>query len=223
MKRLVEDQEDCSTYLQAMMNSYDGIGTFSEFVKSYTQEHPSKYDFTAMAQFVIPLSDPRYRSEKEKIMNDKIVASALAPVTPDIELVTTPYACFSVKLQEVTFDAIQQALEKAYLEMRANPVHLFCNKQDREKIEADVLRYGIRRLSKRRTEETPHIAQIATLTTGRLVYVRDVSEVPLFHRLPEPDNQLLVIDDGTLLFGFLEKQQEQHMFSRIEVADDYAC
>ena len=174
---LIEDQEECACIISCMIQAYDGVGTFSEFVKRYAQEHPSKYDFTIMAQFVIPLSDPRYRSEKEKIMSDKIEASELTPI--EIELVTMPYACFSVKLQEVTFDAIQQALEQAYLTMRVNPLYLFCSENDRKLF---VMRTGLRNPK----ESAKEIAQLLNQTTGKLMHIIT---------LPE-------LEDGTLLFGF---------------------
>lgn len=96
-----------------------------------------------------------------------------------IKLTTMPYACFSVKLQEITFDAIQQALEKAYLTMRANPAYLFCSEDDRKLF--------VMKADPRDPEEpAKEIAQLVNQTTGKLMHIVT---------LPK-------LEDGTLLFGF---------------------
>lgn len=97
----------------------------------------------------------------------------------EMELTTLPYACFSVKLQEVTFDTIQQALEKAYLTMRANPQYLFCSEDDRKLF---VMKADPRDPK----EPAKEIAQLVNQCTGKLMHIVT---------LPELEN-------GTLLFGF---------------------
>lgn len=67
MKRLMEDQDEARSELQAMVKAYDGVGTFPEFVQRYTQEHPSQYDFSAIAQCIIPPKDPRLKKHNGKL------------------------------------------------------------------------------------------------------------------------------------------------------------
>ena len=45
--------------LQAMVAAYDGSVPFPEFAAQYQQDHPSKYDFSGAAQFIVPPNDPR--------------------------------------------------------------------------------------------------------------------------------------------------------------------
>lgn len=107
-------------------------------------------------------------------------------VRNDIELIAMPSTCFSVKLQEVTLRAIDEALEQAYLRYRANPHYLFCSKQNGEQIDGDVLHNtnvcGPQHLN---TKEM-RVTRLCNQTTGRLMWVII---------LPE-------IEDGTLVFGF---------------------
>lgn len=97
----------------------------------------------------------------------------------EMELTTLPYACFSAKLQEITFDAIQQALEKACVTMRADPAYLFCSEDDRKLF---VMKADLRDPE----EPAKEIAQLVNQTTGKLMHIVTLSE----------------LEDGTLLFGF---------------------
>jgi len=122
-----------------------------------------------------------------------------------IELVSLPYACFSVKLQAVTWSTISQVLEKAYVELHANPRYLFCSKADYEKIDAEIERCTNRCYDHPLLENFEqdwnaflaryphqHVRWISAMywinqTTGR---VMDITILP-------------DLEDGTLLFGFL--------------------
>jgi hypothetical protein len=113
------------------------------------------------------------------------------------------FLCLSVNLPEMTVNAIQQELEKLYLNWRANPQYLFCSGQDSEKIANEVAL-------------NTHIGR--TIVNAEIVTEASYTKVPPF--IPSPirlsklvnrtTGRLMSVvvlpeyEDGTLMFGFIE-------------------
>lgn len=84
------DREAAQKELQAMVARYDGEVPFPEFVERYTQDHPSKYDFSTIAKFIIPLNDPRLiGNDRNSVINVQLVRDyridATVPPSPRID------------------------------------------------------------------------------------------------------------------------------------------
>ena len=96
--------------------------------------------------------------------------------------------CFSVNLPEMTFNAIQQVLEKAYLDWRCNPAYLFCSEWDHKKIGKEIMTESSWRGLPLPPDEDHFSAKVVfNQITGRPIHIIT---------LPE-------LEDGTLMFGFM--------------------
>ncbi len=73
-----DELEQCKQEVQAMMDAYDGALPFPEYAEQYMRVHPSRWDYHALAQFVMPPNDPRNREPAPK--HD----SELSPLTGSI-------------------------------------------------------------------------------------------------------------------------------------------
>lgn len=61
------EQDEAKCELQSLLAAYDCSVLFPEFAEQYMQEHPSRYDFSAIAQCIIPPEDPRRKKHDGKL------------------------------------------------------------------------------------------------------------------------------------------------------------